>query len=745
MIPIEKFCPISAKYIEETGQKGTIQIPERSKPFVAIQKEVSKKLHQGDSKRLEALMDVSKSLQKNAKDYFYEERFDKTLDLHSYAKNNTERYKTVLDFWRDAILQSNTKIRDMLMDVKKQIEAEIKLKMDRATYESAKKNIGEARIPQEIITTLSQFQSLIEFLFEREIRNSFERSLGKFVQHFKTIREHMIDSLEDHTSPIVRKQKQKQVMITGELDQLLQVSDDAIFKHRMKKLSRLKTELRYSSEHGLHYKPSLEHWKEEILKLVDGPVKQLSQIECLSTTDLGSARTAGKMIILEKQMNDPYIVEQSLELRKVLDDLFRLPTGLFILANQYNSLLDEKKDLLEGNIDNEKATIEMYNEQLMKLDEAKNSIELLFPTDEVFLGLFIVKCKDLRERFEKEISKMRRQLFKAIKARIERDVAGIDNAVNKVLNKLQEIPPYIEELVEQNKFIVFLESKRVEIQKMIAVVFEEMALLEQYQYKLTKDEFSDIFKVFRNSQNIMKQKRESMARNSELYANYKLRLAGETSKLLIEIGSLKEKLDNLQLKTDINDYDRIAYEYNQLGDQINNAFAKADLVISREKLLLLPNTSFDELNNTKKVFDPYERLWNITRDYFSNYPQWTTGPLGTIDRDKLNDEVKRNIEALRKLIDNNLTGDPANQQVATTVLQCYIKFTPLLPLVYDLRNPALIPKHWEEIKSVTGIAIPEGLQISLKDLLSKGIEKYQDQINEISDTATKRKTLLNVR
>lgn len=61
------------------------------------------------------------------------------------------------------------------------------------------------------------------------------------------------------------------------------------------------------------------------------------------------------------------------------------------------------------------------------------------------------------------------------------------------------------------------------------------------------------------------------------------------------------------------------------------------------------------------------------------------------------------------------------QKMVVHVRKMYEDFKPKLPIMYDLLNPALQKRHFEQLSAILGIKITKELEITLKALLSAGI------------------------
>ncbi len=66
------------------------------------------------------------------------------------------------------------------------------------------------------------------------------------------------------------------------------------------------------------------------------------------------------------------------------------------------------------------------------------------------------------------------------------------------------------------------------------------------------------------------------------------------------------------------------------------------------------------------------------------------------------------------------------------------QFKASLPLIQDLKNPALRPRHWEQLKVEVGKPFdPESIEFTLEVLFALGLDGYADTIGQLSISATK--------
>jgi hypothetical protein len=89
----------------------------------------------------------------------------------------------------------------------------------------------------------------------------------------------------------------------------------------------------------------------------------------------------------------------------------------------------------------------------------------------------------------------------------------------------------------------------------------------------------------------------------------------------------------------MSEYEDSAIKCDLLGEKIERAIAIAEIANRREALFKLKRTDFNEIEQLKVQFTPYNTMWNLGRDYFYKINTWMNGPLSDIDRDKITSEI----------------------------------------------------------------------------------------------------------
>lgn len=128
-------------------------------------------------------------------------------------------------------------------------------------------------------------------------------------------------------------------------------------------------------------------------------------------------------------------------------------------------------------------------------------------------------------------------------------------------------------------------------------------------------------------------------------------------------------------------------------------------------------------------------MWALGRDYFFKIPPTLNGPLINVDRDQITQEVQEAWTELFKLEKSTFKIVQHMYIVTQHIRKLYEEFKPNLPLIIDLRNPALKKQHWITLSQI--LKLDDDPNYSLQTLLDRGAMDNKDEIREISETASK--------
>eukprot|EP00727_Mastigamoeba_balamuthi_P014495 m51a1_g9670 putative dynein heavy chain axonemal (5182) ;mRNA; r:1243469-1265072 len=140
-----------------------------------------------------------------------------------------------------------------------------------------------------------------------------------------------------------------------------------------------------------------------------------------------------------------------------------------------------------------------------------------------------------------------------------------------------------------------------------------------------------------------------------------------------------------------------------------------------------------ELAAMVKDLDMLEKIWQLTDEWAHTWEEWRTIRFSEITIAKMEEEAQ---QYQKKMI--KLGKDIKGLEVWVTLKERIDQFCAGLPLIQDLKNPALRPRHWDRLKEEVGKPFdPEAADFTLDMVFALGLDGYADVISNLSSSATK--------
>ena len=162
---------------------------------------------------------------------------------------------------------------------------------------------------------------------------------------------------------------------------------------------------------------------------------------------------------------------------------------------------------------------------------------------------------------------------------------------------------------------------------------------------------------------------------------------------------------------------------------------KYELYSGGEELFALKQTPYPELDKTKKELGLLTQLYGLYMDVIGTINSWKDIPWIEV-LDKMDDmsSVTEQFEARCKKMPGKLRDWEAYIDLKKEIES----FAIVLPLLKELCKSSIKPRHWDEVKSITGKAFEvDADDFKLASLLAANLHEHSDDIMEITDGADK--------
>ncbi|XP_030042289.1 dynein axonemal heavy chain 2 [Microcaecilia unicolor] len=142
-----------------------------------------------------------------------------------------------------------------------------------------------------------------------------------------------------------------------------------------------------------------------------------------------------------------------------------------------------------------------------------------------------------------------------------------------------------------------------------------------------------------------------------------------------------------------------------------------------------------ELASIEKDLDTLQQVWEITREWEQNWEEWKAGCFLNLQTEVMENVAQSLFKRLTRL---GREVKDKNWEVVENSKGKIDQFKRTLPLITDLRSPALRERHWNQVKNeVQKVFDQTADDFTLEKIVGLGLDLHAAKINDISLAAAK--------
>eukprot|EP00898_Chlorokybus_atmophyticus_P005400 jgi/Chlat1/5861/Chrsp4S06373 len=141
-----------------------------------------------------------------------------------------------------------------------------------------------------------------------------------------------------------------------------------------------------------------------------------------------------------------------------------------------------------------------------------------------------------------------------------------------------------------------------------------------------------------------------------------------------------------------------------------------------------------DLGATEKELELLDSVWGVRKEWLASYDGWKDGLFRDLRVEEMDDAAQRLGKRLAKLGRNEIKAWSVWQETRDAI----DAFKKTMPLIADLRSPALRPRHWEQLMDAVGKRFdPTGQDFTLDKVSDLHLENHAERIAELAASAAK--------
>ncbi|XP_032178397.1 dynein heavy chain 2, axonemal isoform X4 [Mustela erminea] len=449
-----------------------------------------------------------------------------------------------------------------------------------------------------------------------------------------------------------------------------------------------------------------------------------------------------EILIRRKFHRDPIhvIVERDEDIRKIQAQISSGMTNNATLLQNYLKTWDLYREIWEINKDSFIRRYQRLNPPVSSFDadiarytEVANNVQ----KEETVLNIqfVLLDCSHLKFSLVQHCNEWQNKFTTLLKEMAARRLLELHTYLRENGEKISRPPQTLEELGVSLQLMETLQHDLPNLETQIPPIHEQFTILEKYEVPVQEnvlemlDSLNGEWVVF---QQILLDSEQMLKKHKEKFK----------TGLIHSADDFKKKAHNL-----LEDFESKGPFTSSVGHQAaleQIAHMRATLNAMREEenslrsnlgIFKIEQPASKDLQNLEKELEALQQVWEITRDWEENWSQWKTGRFLMLQTEAMEAMAHGLFRRLTRLAKEY---KDRNWEIIESTRAKIEQFKRTMPLISDLRNPALRQRHWDQVRDeIQREFDQESESFTLEQIVDLGMDQHVEKIGEISASATK--------
>jgi dynein heavy chain, axonemal len=353
------------------------------------------------------------------------------------------------------------------------------------------------------------------------------------------------------------------------------------------------------------------------------------------------------------------------------------------------------------------------------------------------LGMFSIKLESISKSLIQKYDMLVHMIMALIAQKASFKCKNVISKFKDIHKRLIVKPTNIEEIAELEDYMKEVPKESEEIRVWIEEMLTQFDVLDEYNFELTDDQFSNKWSAFGWPRQIEATLVACEDQNNADRLAYMDDMKKEQLDFEKKLDELEVIVGNYHTHSDLGKISEIGPDVRSKVKLLKEYTDLSKKFQSRENIFGLDQTDYDRVSRIAKQFDPYAQLWISADDWFTWKREWFENPFDTLDPEKMENSLT---EAFRNVFKASkaFTEMPALKDAAEEIKKQIEDFKPVMPIVTALRNPGLKDRHWSIMSKELGTDLIPGENLnSLEDVYTLGLLDKEESITKVCESAGK--------
>ncbi|XP_013412698.1 dynein heavy chain 2, axonemal [Lingula anatina] len=460
------------------------------------------------------------------------------------------------------------------------------------------------------------------------------------------------------------------------------------------------------------------------------------------TKTISSIRRLPDLLTKKKSTKDPIhdVVARDEEIRKIQN---AIKTGMATNATslqEYLTTWDNYREIWEINKDafirryqKLNPQVSSFHADIERYTEVANNVQ----TQETILNIqfVLLDCSPLKYSILSHCQEWQNKFTTLLKDIATSKLNELHSFLQDNGAKVSKPPQTLDELADTLTLWETLNSDLSSVEAKFAPLYDQFAILTKYEVPVPEettamlDELPNKWVEFQqtliDADAMLKKNKEKfktgLLAQAEEFKKQVAALLSDFSKNGPFSGSLGTEAALVQVA--------------EIKAQVNNFKEQEQQLRRGLGIFKIDQPPSKDIGVLEKDIESIETVWEITKEWEEHWDQWKQGKFSGLQTTEMEDQCQVLFKKLSKL---SRELKDKSWEIVEQSKNKVDQFRRTMPLISDLKNKAMRPRHWTQIREDMQRSFdPESDDFTLEKIIEYGFDQYSEQINDISGAATK--------
>nr|KAG5688710.1 hypothetical protein BaRGS_029536 [Batillaria attramentaria] len=302
-------------------------------------------------------------------------------------------------------------------------------------------------------------------------------------------------------------------------------------------------------------------------------------------------------------------------------------------------------------------------------------------------------------------------------------------------HKVSQPPQTLDELGESLNLWDKLNADKPTIEAKFEPLSEQFAILEKYEVPIPEDVIemhNDLGNEWVRFQQVLIDAEVMLKKHKE---RFKSNLLAQSEEFKKQVAGL---MDEFQTKgpftANIATADALA-TIEQIRTQLSTLKDQEQQLRRGLGIFKIDQPPSKEIAALEKDLDTIEAIWEMTKEWEGHWSSWKVGKFVELQTSEMETQ---SVNLFKKLNKYSRELKDKNWEIVETSKNRVDQFKRTMPLITDLKNRAMRPRHWDQIQTEMQRQFDhKSDDFTLEKIIEFGFDQYAEQIGDISGAATK--------